>query len=80
MSNTDPISTPTSKIQKHLAALRKQQKSETRTYIQLYLSDPIPLRLYRDIKTHKPEKCYPVRPIVGTFNNWYSPITFLNIW
>ena len=66
VSNTDPTSAPTSKIQKHLATLRKQQKFETRTYFQLDPSDPIPPRLYGVIKAHKPEKCYPMRAIVST--------------
>ena len=65
VSNTDPRSPPTSKIQKHLATLCKQQKFETRTYFQLYPSDPIPPRLYGVIKAHKPEKCYPMRAIVS---------------
>ena len=38
----------------------EQQRSETETYVQLYLSDPVPLRLYGVIKAHKPEKCYPM--------------------
>ena len=66
VSYTDPKSTLISKIQKHLATLRKQQKFETRTYSQLYPSDPIPPRLYGAIKAHKPEKCYPIRAIVST--------------
>ena len=66
VSNTDLTSALTSKNQKHLATLRKQQKLETRTYFQLYSSDPIPPRLYGVIKAHKPEKCYPMRAIVST--------------
>ena len=50
VSNTEPTSAPTSKIQKHLATLRKQQKFKIRTYLHLYLSDPIPPRLYGVIK------------------------------
>ena len=65
-TNTDPTSALTSIIQKHLATLRKQQKFETRTYFQLYPSDPIPPRLYGVIKAHKPEKCYLMRAIVST--------------
>ena len=65
VSNT-PTSVLTSKIQKHLATLCKQQKFETRTYFQLYPSDPIPLRFYGVIKAHKPERCYPMRAIVST--------------
>ena len=56
VSNTDLTSALTSKNQKHLATLRKQQKLETRTYFQLYSSDPIPPRLYGVIKAHKPKK------------------------
>ena len=66
VSNTDPTPALTSKIQKHLATLRKQQKFETRTYFQLYPSDPIPPRLSGVIKAHKHEKCYPMRAIVST--------------
>ena len=44
-----------------------KQKFETRTYFQLYLSDPIPPRLYGVIKAHKPEK-YPMRAIVLTIS------------
>ena len=45
--------------------LRKEQKFETRTYFQLYPSDPIPPHYYGVIKAHKPEKCYPMRAIVA---------------
>ena len=65
-TNTDSTSALTSIILKHLATLRKQQKFETRTYFQLYPSDPIPPRLYGVIKAHKPEKCYLMRAIVST--------------
>ena len=65
-SNTDPTSAITSKIQKHLATLRKQQKFETRAHFQLYPSDPIPSRLYVVIKAHKHENCDPMRAIVST--------------
>ena len=78
MSNTEPTSAPTSKIQKHLATLRKQQKFETRTYFQLYPSDPIPPRLYGVIKDHKPEKCYPMGAIVSAYGT--PPYGILNIW
>ena len=66
VSNTEPTSAPTIKIQKHLATLRKQQKFKTRTYLHLCLSDPIPPHLYGFIKAHKPEKCYAMRAIVST--------------
>ena len=66
VSNTGPTSALTGKIQKHLATLRKQQKSDTRTSFQLYLSDPIPPRYCGVIKAHKLEKCYPMPAIVLT--------------
>ena len=55
VSNTDPTSMLTSKIQRYLAALREQQNFEIRTYFQLYPSDPIPPRLFGVIKAHKLE-------------------------
>ena len=54
VSNTDPTSVFTSKIQKHLATL------------QLYPSDPIPPGFYGVIKAHKPEKCYRMQAVVST--------------
>ena len=78
VSNTDPTPALTSKIQKHLATLRKQQKFDTRTYFQLYPSDPIPPRLYGVIKAHKPEKCYPMRAMFQQLA--LHPMAFLNIW
>ena len=66
VSNTDQTSAITSKIQKHLATHCKKQKFRTRTYFQLYPSDPIPPRLYGVIKAHKPEKCYLMAAIVLT--------------
>ena len=52
VSNIDPISALTNKIQKHLATLRKQNSSSP--------------RLYGVIKAHKPEKCYAMRALVST--------------
>ena len=69
VSNTGPTSALIGKIQKHLATLRKQQKSDTRTSFQLYLSDPIPPRYCGVIKGHKPEKCYPIRAIISTIGS-----------
>ena len=61
VSNTEPISALTSKIRKHLASLRKQQKFDTRTYFQHYLSNPFPPRLYGVIKANKPENVIPYK-------------------
>ena len=46
--------------------VRKEKKFTDREYFQIYPSDPIPLRLYGTIKTHKSEKNYPMRTIVST--------------
>ena len=70
VSNTDPASALTGKIKNHLPTLRKPQKFETRTYFQLYPSDPIPPRLYGVIKAHKPEKI--LSHVSYSFNNWHS--------
>ena len=57
----------------------EQQRSETETYVQLYLSDPVPLRLYGVIKAHKPEKCYPMQAVVSLIGtppfSWYFSIS-----
>ena len=68
VSNTNPTSALTSKNQKHLTTLRKQQKLETRTYFHFYPSDPIPPRIYGVTIVRKPEKCYPMRAIVSTIS------------
>ena len=65
VSNTDPTSPITSKMQKHLATLFKQQKFETRTYFRLYPSNLIPQRLYGIINAHKHEKYYPMQAIIS---------------
>ena len=46
--------------------LNKQGKFTKAEYNQLYPSDPIPLRMYGTVKTHKPEKNYPMRIVVST--------------
>ena len=78
VSDTDPTSALTSKFQKHLATLCKQQKFETRTYFKFYPSDLIPPRLYGVIKAHKSENCYSVQAIVSTIGTPpYSIFQFL---
>ena len=52
-------------MQKHLVTLLRQQKFETRSYYQLYLSDPIPPCPYGVVKAYKPEKCYPNQGMVS---------------
>ena len=58
--------TKSNKIQKILCRLRKEKKFIDREFFQIYLSDPIPPRLYGTIKDHKPEKDCPIRPTVST--------------
>ena len=53
LSNTVPTSALASISQKYLATHRKHQKFETKSYFQLYPSDPIPPRLYGVIKANK---------------------------
>ena len=50
VSNINSTYTLTSKIQKHLAVLRKQQKFDTRTHFKLYPSNPVPPRVYKVVK------------------------------
>ena len=78
VSNTDPTSALTNKIQKHLATLRKQKKFETKIYFHFYPPNLISPRLYGVIKAHKPEKCYAMGTIVSTIGT--PSYEFLNIW
>ncbi|XP_065668102.1 uncharacterized protein LOC136088337 [Hydra vulgaris] len=64
--NYDPTQTLMTKFQKLLCRLRKQKKLDNKTYFQMYPSDCVPPRLYGVIKAHKPEKNYPMRPVVST--------------
>ncbi|XP_065678099.1 uncharacterized protein LOC136093107 [Hydra vulgaris] len=64
----DPTSTFTTKFQIQLCKLRKEGKLDTKTYFKMYPSDCNPPRIYGMIKAHKPEKDYPMRPIVSTIN------------
>ena len=66
IEENDPTLKFTNKIQKILCRLRKEKKFADREYFQVYLSDPIPPRLYGIIKAHKSEKNYPMRNIVST--------------
>ena len=45
---------------------KTKQKLDNKTHFQLYPSDCIPPHLYGVIKVHKPEKNYPMRPVVST--------------
>ena len=62
----DPTQKYTSKIQKHLCKLRKENKFTDQEYFEIYPSDPIPPRLYGTVKVHKPEKNYSMRTVVST--------------
>ena len=62
----DPRKKYTSKIQKHLCRLNEEKKFTDQAYFEIYPSDPIPPRLYRTVKAHKPEKNYPMRTVVST--------------
>ena len=62
----DPTQKYTSKIQKYLCKLRKENKFTDKEYFEIYPSDPIPPWLYETVKAHKPEKNYPMRTVVST--------------
>nr|XP_047132455.1 uncharacterized protein LOC124811183 [Hydra vulgaris] len=64
----DPTPTFTTKFQKQLSKLRKEGKLDTTTYFKMYPSDCVPPRIYEMVKAHKPEKDYPMRPVVSTIN------------
>jgi predicted GIY-YIG superfamily endonuclease len=64
----DPTPTFTTKFQKLLCKLRKEGKLNTSTYFKMYPSDCVPPRIYGMVKAHKPEKNYPMRPVVSTIN------------
>ncbi|XP_065682292.1 uncharacterized protein LOC136095515 [Hydra vulgaris] len=64
----NPTSTLTTKFQRQLCKLRKESKLHTNTYFKMYPSDCNPPRIYGMIKAHKPEKDYPMRPVVSTIN------------
>nr|XP_047132439.1 uncharacterized protein LOC105845309 [Hydra vulgaris] len=64
----DPTPTFTTKFQKLLCKLRKQGKLDNATYFKMYPSDCVPPRIYGMVKAHKPEKNYPMRPVVSTIN------------
>ena len=64
--DNDPTHTLLNKFQKELVKLRKESRSDTKTYFQIYPFDSIPPRLYGVIKTHRTEKDYPMRTIMST--------------
>ncbi|XP_065642690.1 uncharacterized protein LOC136074312 [Hydra vulgaris] len=64
----DPTPTLTTKFRRQLCKLRKEGKLDTNTYFKMYPSDCNPPRIYGMIKAHKPEKDYPMRPVVSTIN------------
>ena len=65
MAKNDPTLRTTKKSQ-NICPLRKEKKFTDKKYFQTYPSDPTSPRLYGTVRTHKPEKNYPVRTIVST--------------
>lgn len=65
MTKNDPTLRMTKKSQ-NICPLRKEKKFTDKKYFQTYPSDPTSPRLYGTVRTHKPEKNYPVRAIVST--------------
>ena len=53
-------------IRNELSILNKRKRFTKKEYECLYPSDPIPPRMYGTLKSHKPEKNYPMRIVVST--------------
>ena len=62
----DPTASIATSIRTELSKLNKNNKFTKIEYQQIYPSDPIPPRMYGQIKAHKPEKDYPMRVVVST--------------
>jgi len=54
------------KFQRAISKLKKDNKIDKHTFYKLYPSDAIPPRLYGYLKAHKPQKNFPMRPVVST--------------
>ena len=62
----DPTQNYICKIEKCLRKLRKEKKFTYKGYFEIYPSHPISPWLYGTVKTHKPEKKYPLCAVAST--------------
>ena len=62
----DPTNSLVKKFQTQLSRLRREDKINNSTFYDMYPSDANPPRMYGMIKAHKPNKQYPMRPVVST--------------
>ena len=62
----DPTKLIMGKFQRAISKLKKDNKIDKHTFYKLYPSDAIPPRLYGYLKAHKPQKNFPMRPVVST--------------
>ena len=62
----DPTNSLVKKFQTQLSRLRREDKINNSTFYEMYPSDANPPRMYGMIKAHKPNKQYPMRPVVST--------------
>ena len=74
----DPTDTLKNKFQRTISALKKEEKIDTMLFRNIYPSDAVPPRLYGFVKAHKPNKQYPMRPVVSTVGTaFYGTSKFL---
>ena len=64
IEKVDPTLKISREICKMLSDLNKKGKFTKQEYEKLYPSDPIPPRIYGNIKAHKPEKKHPMKIVV----------------
>ena len=62
----DPTNALVKKFQVQISKLKKDDKISKFTFYEMYPSDAIPPCMYGMIKAHKPNKQYPMRPVVST--------------
>ena len=73
-----PTNTLKNKFQRTISALKKEDKIDTMLFRNIYPSDAVPPRLYGFVKAHKPNKQYPMRPVVSTVGTaFYGTSKFL---
>ena len=62
----DPTDSLKRKFQREISALKKGKKIDKMMFYNMYPSDTTPPRLYGFVKAHKPDKHFPMRPVVST--------------
>ena len=74
----DPPDSLKMKFQREISALKKGEKIDKMMFYNMYPSDTTPPRLYGFVKAHKPDKHFPMRPVVSTVGTaFYGSSKFL---